>query len=228
MGLTTLRRKCARANGSGSTISLRPIRFVPPRIDVGAFLRHAPRPAPGWCAPRSPGSTARPRGPFMSVTRGRGHRTSNPRRVPRQALPSGPYQGACGLYTFVVPTSPSRQFEKETTMGTRAEQLASKFDQACREINTVVEKLSVEWKKVTSAEKWPVGVVAHHVAGGHAAISGLVQNVAKAASVVQGLGDVEVDRSGTVLAGMPAMTAAQAIEAILLNHVHEHLGSIRA
>ena len=151
-------------------------------------------------------------------------------------------------------------------MGTRAEQLASKFDQACREINTVVEKLGdVEWKKVTSAEKWPVGVVAHHVAGGHAAISGLVQmvakgqsvphltmemihednakhantakaetlallktNGAKAASVVQGLGDVEVDRSGTVLAGMPAMTAAQAIEGILINHVHEHLGSIRA
>ena len=155
-------------------------------------------------------------------------------------------------------------------MGTRAEQLASKFDQACREINTVVEKLSdVEWKKVTSAEKWPVGVVAHHVAGGHAAISGLVQmvaksqsvphltmemihednakhakehantakaetlallktNGAKAASVVQGLGDAELDRSGTVLAGMPAMTAAQAIEGILINHVHEHLGSIRA
>ena len=66
-------------------------------------------------------------------------------------------------------------------MGTRAEQLASKFDQACREINTVVEKLSdVEWKKVTSAEEWPVGVVAHHVAGGHAAISGLVQRSPRA------------------------------------------------
>ena len=155
-------------------------------------------------------------------------------------------------------------------MGTRAEQLASKFDQACREINMVVEKLSdAEWKKVTSAEKWPVGVVAHHVAEGHVGISGLVQmvakgqpvphltmemihenntkhakehantaktgtlallktNGAKAASIVQGLGDAELNRSGTVLAGMPAMTAAQAIEEILINHVHEHLGSIRA
>jgi hypothetical protein len=27
---------------------------------------------------------------------------------------------------------------------------------------------------------------------------------------------------------MPAMTAAQAIEGILINHVHEHLGSIQA
>jgi hypothetical protein len=155
-------------------------------------------------------------------------------------------------------------------MGARTEQLASKFDESCREINMVVERLSDgEWKKLTSAEKWPVGVVAHHVAEGHAAISGLVQmvakgqpiphltmdmihennakhakehagttktvtlallqaNGAKAASIVRGLSDAELDRSGTVLAGMPAMTAAQAIEGILINHVHEHLGSIRA
>jgi len=155
-------------------------------------------------------------------------------------------------------------------MGTRAEQLASKFDQACREINTVVEKLSdVEWKKVTSAEKWPVGVVAHHVAEAHAGIGGLVEMVAKAqalpgitmemidagnakhakeqanvtkaetlallkanggkaSGIVRGLSDAELDRSASVLVGMPAMTAAQAIEGILINHVREHLGSIRA
>ena len=53
-----------------------------------------------------------------------------------------PYHKACLSNTrSSSPTSPSRQFEKETTMGTRAEQLASKFDQACREINMVVEKL---------------------------------------------------------------------------------------
>jgi len=50
----------------------------------------------------------------------------------------------------------------------------------------------------------------------------------KAAAVVRGLSDAELDRSGTVLVGMPAMTAAQAIEGILINHVNEHLGSIRA
>jgi hypothetical protein len=42
------------------------------------------------------------------------------------------------------------------------------------------------------------------------------------------LSDAELDRSASVLAGMPAMTAAQAIDGILINHVHEHLGSIRA
>jgi hypothetical protein len=155
-------------------------------------------------------------------------------------------------------------------MGARAEQLAKKFDESCGEFNTVVESLSdADWKKVTSAEKWPVGVVAHHVAEGHANISGLIHLVAKAqpmpgltmnminannakhakeqanvtkaaalavlkangekaSGLVRGLSDAELDRSASVLAGMPSMTAAQAIEGILINHVHEHLGSIRA
>ena len=155
-------------------------------------------------------------------------------------------------------------------MGARAEQLAKKFDESCGEFNKVVESLSdTDWKKVTSAEKWPIGVVAHHVAEGHANIGGLIHLVAKAqpmpgltmdminannakhakeqanvtkadalavlkangekaSGLVRGLSDAELDRGASVLAGMPAVTAAQAIEGILINHVHEHLGSIRA
>lgn len=155
-------------------------------------------------------------------------------------------------------------------MGARAEQMAKKFEASCSEANRVVEGLSdADWKKVTTAEKWPVGVVAHHIAQGHANISGLIEVVAKgqpapqltmdmihannakhakeqahvtkaetlallrangdkAAAVVRGLSDAELDRSGSVLVGVPAMTAAQAIEGILINHVHEHVGSIKA
>ncbi len=155
-------------------------------------------------------------------------------------------------------------------MATRAEELAKKFDASCSEMNKTVEGLNdADWKKVTSAEKWPVGVVAHHVAEAHAGIGGLVEMVAKAqplpaltmdmidagnakhakeqanvtkaetlallkanggkaSGIVRGLSDVELDRSASVLVGMPAMTAAQAIEGILINHVREHLGSIRA
>ena len=154
-------------------------------------------------------------------------------------------------------------------MGARAEQLASKFDQSCREFTGVVEKLNdAEWKKKTAGEKWSVGVVAHHVAGGCAVIAGLAQKVAKgealpgltmdmihdgnakhakesanvtkadtlalfktnaasASGTVRGLSDGELDRSATLLGGTP-MTAAQVIEGILINHVNEHLGSIRA
>jgi DinB superfamily len=154
-------------------------------------------------------------------------------------------------------------------MGARAEQLAGKFDQACKDFATVVEKLNdAEWKKQTADEKWPVGVVTHHVAGGCAAIAGIAQKVAKgeplpgltmdmihennakhatefadvtkaeavdlfkknaanASSLVRGLSDAELDRSATLLGGR-SMTAAQVIEGILINHLNEHLGSIRA
>jgi hypothetical protein len=155
-------------------------------------------------------------------------------------------------------------------MGARAEQLAKKFDESCGEFSRVVQGLSeADWKKVTSAEKWPVGCVAHHVAGGHSRISGFLQmvakgqplpkltrdivnennakhavehanpdkaetlgmfrdNAAKASAVVRGLSDAELDRSGQVLTDIPAMTVHQAVEGILINHVNEHLGSIRA
>jgi DinB family protein len=153
-------------------------------------------------------------------------------------------------------------------MGARAEQLATKFEQSCRDLNTLVEGLSeADWKKSTTAEKWPVAVVAHHVAGSHAGISGLVERIAKgqplpgltmdmihagnakhaqefanvskaetlallkdngakAAATVRGLSDAELDRSADLF-GKP-MTTAQAIEGIMINHVHEHLGSIKA
>jgi hypothetical protein len=61
-----------------------------------------------------------------------------------------------------------------------------------------------------------------------AALAVLKTNSEKASGLVRGLSDAELDRSASVLAGMPSVTAAQAIEGILINHVHEHLGSIRA
>jgi hypothetical protein len=45
--------------------------------------------------------------------------------------------------------------------------------------------------------------------------------------VVRSLGDADLDKSGTVLTGIPAMTAQQAIEGILINHIDDHMGSIR-
>ena len=64
-------------------------------------------------------------------------------------------------------------------MGERAEGLAKKFESKAGELSSVLEKLSdADWKKVTSAEKWPVGVTAHHVAGAHEPIVGMVKTVA--------------------------------------------------
>lgn len=155
-------------------------------------------------------------------------------------------------------------------MGARAEALAKQFEGKAREATALLERLSdADWKKTTSSEKWPVGVVAHHMAGAHEVIAGLVKtiaagkpapnmsmetlhemnakharehanctktetlalhkkNAAAAAAVVRGLSDPELDRSGTVLTGMPAMTAAQLAERALIGHMDEHIGSIRA
>ena len=155
-------------------------------------------------------------------------------------------------------------------MGARAEAMAGKFDERYRELSKLVEGLSeADWKKVTSAEKWPVGVVAHHLAVAYGSVADLVRvvaagqavpprtmdmvhdnnarhakehagtgkaetlallktNGAKAAGIVRGLGDAELDRSAAVLTGMPPFTAAQVIERILINHTDEHMGSMKA
>ena len=155
-------------------------------------------------------------------------------------------------------------------MGARAEALAKKFEAKADEATGVIERLSdADWKKVTSGEKWSVGVVAHHFASSHEAIGGIIKNIATgqsgptftmdmlndmnakharenanctkaetlalhkkgagaAVAIVRGLDDASLDRTATVLTGMPPMSAEQAAEGILLNHVDEHLKSIRA
>jgi DinB superfamily len=159
---------------------------------------------------------------------------------------------------------------EEETMGARAEALARKFEAKVDETTAVFEKLTdAEWKKVTSAEKWSVGVVAHHVASAHEDLGRLVKaiasgqtlgnltmddihtmnakharefanctqvetlalhknNAAGAATIVRGLSDAELDRTATVLKGMPPMSAEQVASGLLVGHMDEHLASIRA
>ncbi|OLB05717.1 MAG: hypothetical protein DMD98_11845 [Candidatus Rokuibacteriota bacterium] len=155
-------------------------------------------------------------------------------------------------------------------MGARADALAKRFEEATKAVTDILTRLSdADWKKLTGGEKWSVGVVAHHVAMGHAGISNLVKSVASgksvpsmtraqldqmnaqhakehaqctkaetlelhkknaaaAATMVRGLSDAELDRTGGVLIGMPPMSTQQVVEQVLINHVNEHLGSIRA
>lgn len=154
-------------------------------------------------------------------------------------------------------------------MSARAETLAKTFEAKAADMTATLEKLSdADWKKVTEAEKWPVGVTAHHVAGAHESIAGIVKTIAggqslpnftmdmlnqmnadhakqfagctkaetielhkkgsaAAAAAVRGLSDEQLGKSGTVLAGMPAMTAQQIVEGILINHIDDHMGSIK-
>jgi hypothetical protein len=158
---------------------------------------------------------------------------------------------------------------EEGAMGAKGEGLAKQFEAKAQEATAVLEKVSeADWKKVTEAEKWTVGVTAHHVAGAHEQIAMIVKTVASgqsmphftmdmlheanaqhakehasctkadtialhtkgtaaAAAIVRGLSDDQLAKSGTVLTGAPAMSAEQVVTNILINHVNEHLGSIR-
>jgi hypothetical protein len=152
----------------------------------------------------------------------------------------------------------------------KGEALAKEFETKANEATTVLEKLGgAGWMKVTDAEKWSVGVPAHHVAGSHEAIAGMVKTIATggsmpagftmdalhemnakhakdfanigraetielhkkgaaaAAAVVRGLSDDQLAKSGTVISGMPAMSAEQIVTGILINHIDSHIGSIR-
>jgi len=64
-------------------------------------------------------------------------------------------------------------------MGTRGETFAKQFEAKAQEVTAALERLTdADWKKVTAAEKWPVGVVAHHIAGAHQTLSGLIKMLA--------------------------------------------------
>jgi hypothetical protein len=133
----------------------------------------------------------------------------------------------------------------------------------------VFERLTdADWKKTTAAEQWTVGVVAHHLAGAHEAIAGIIKTVAAgqatnftmdmlhdmnakhakehagatkaetlalhkksaaaASALLRGFSDADLAKSGVVLTGMPPMSGEQIVQAILLNHIEEHLKSIKA
>ena len=60
-------------------------------------------------------------------------------------------------------------------MGAKTEALARQVDGKARDAVATLEKLGdADWKKVTAAERWTVGVTAHHLAGGLEAVAGLV------------------------------------------------------
>src|SRR5262245_32189681 len=68
---------------------------------------------------------------------------------------------------------------RRVPMGAKSEALAKEFEAKAREATAVLEKLTdADWKKVTEAEKWTVGVTAHHVAGSHEPIANIIKTVA--------------------------------------------------
>ena len=155
-------------------------------------------------------------------------------------------------------------------MGAKGETFAKQFEAKAQEVTSTIERISdADWKKVTASEQWPVGVVAHHIAGSHQGLSGVVKmladgkggpnidmdvihagnakhakefanvskadtlalhktNVAAVGAMLRGISDADYDKNGTVLKGMPAMSAGQLAGGLLCGHMDEHLNSIKA
>jgi len=64
-------------------------------------------------------------------------------------------------------------------MTTRAETLATRFEQANNDVIRTVEGLTdAQWHTKTGEEGWTVGVVAHHIADAHGKVVGLAEMVA--------------------------------------------------
>src|SRR5437762_10054557 len=65
-----------------------------------------------------------------------------------------------------------------TSMGAKTEALAKQFEGKARDAVATLQKLGdADWKKVTAAEKWTVGVTAHHLAGALEAVAGIVTGI---------------------------------------------------
>jgi hypothetical protein len=61
-------------------------------------------------------------------------------------------------------------------MAAKSAALAKEFEAKVQEAMATLDKLSeADWKKVTEAEKWPVGVTAHHLAGALEPISHMIK-----------------------------------------------------
>jgi uncharacterized protein (TIGR03083 family) len=67
-------------------------------------------------------------------------------------------------------------------MRTKTAALARQFDDKARDALTTLAKLGdADWRKVTTAEKWTVGVTAHHLAGALEAVAGIVTQIVSGA-----------------------------------------------
>ncbi len=69
-------------------------------------------------------------------------------------------------------------------MGAKGEALARQFEAKAQEAEALLEKLSdADWTRKTAAEKWTVGVTAHHLAQSHEAVANIVKTIAAGQAV---------------------------------------------
>jgi DinB family protein len=109
----------------------------------------------------------------MLTRSGRGYRSPRARRA------SSSFVSSSGWRTSVYQAVELNNETEENIMGAKGETLAKQFEAKAQEAATVLEKLSdADWKKVTEAEKWSVGVTAHHLAGSYERVPDIATGLA--------------------------------------------------
>ena len=94
-------------------------------------------------------------------------------------------------------------------MGAKSEALAKQFEATVQDAVGVLGRLSDDdWKKVTEAEKWTVGVTAHHLASALEPVAGIVTAIVTGQSL------------GTLTRSM--------LDDMNARHAREHAGCTRA
>jgi len=64
-------------------------------------------------------------------------------------------------------------------LGAKGEAFARQFEAKVGEATALLERLSeADWKKTIAAEKWTVGVTAHHIARSYEAVTHIIQTIA--------------------------------------------------
>jgi len=99
-------------------------------------------------------------------------------------------------------------------MGAKSEALAKQFEAKARDAMVTLERLSdADWKKVTAAEKWSVGVTAHHIAGVFEQLANVVVKTIAAGRAPDGFSLDRIDEMNAQHAkDYAACTRAETIE----------------
>ena len=69
-------------------------------------------------------------------------------------------------------------------MGAKGDALARQFEAKAREAAHILERVTAaDWQKVTEAEKWSVGVTAHHLATSYERVPDIATGLARVAQL---------------------------------------------
>jgi hypothetical protein len=114
-------------------------------------------------------------------------------------------------------------------MGARGEELAKKFEAKSSDAETLADGKGGPNIPLDAIHGMNAKHAQDHAGCTRAETIALhTKNVTATAGLVRGLSDEQLERNGSVIIGLPVMSAGQLAGGLLCGHIDEHLGSIKA